>query len=709
VRVPRRLAILALFGAAVGVWAAGVPFAERYARAYEIELVNGNLEEAVTQYRAIAEEAGTADPSLASRALLRAALCQRKLDRPVAARETLRQLAESRQADDATRVRVKRELRALDEELDRVTIRGRVVDPKGVPVAGANVLVGQWTVEPPVLTGTDGTFVAVRRLDEFGTDGRHYGLLFAEHPLLPLVAFGAVISRGGRTCELDINLQPSVALGGRVTDPTGRGVEGASVSVTGVARGVDPIPLPVDRVLAPVLSGTNGQFWVGNLGRGIRWRLSARKAGYRLVQGTEFVADADRPFAGDMVMEPISSQSISGKVLDPDGKPLRASVTVWTMPPDVRKIADTQTDEEGNYAALNLSDELVTVKAVAGAAMGGSWAASSEAGTKGATVERSFTGVRPGAGKTDFEIRSTSPAAPVAERGKAAPELAAIPLRGGSLTLSQSRGRPLVLYFWSRQRLPRPSLFVQRLAERYSKRGLRVLCVHDQSGNAADLAATYAPGTRPETMNSLTWTRYGAACGTLALIGRDGTLLLTGMVDEPVYQIRMEEAVEEQIGSMGAVDRLFPVSAVNVGHPVPLFMVERWIRGDSVTGQALRPEDLLGKIVIIHFGSVYVAASLRNQFPREGDALGQLAKMYAGRGVVLVWILPSEENDESAGRLAAELAPEAIIGVDRGGESYRAFGAGEAARNIVASPKGIVRAVCTDQQLFRTVKDLAVQ
>lgn len=699
--------------AAVGIAADGQALAQRYAHAYEIELRNADLAAAVTQYLAIAQEAGVREPGFAARVRLRAALCEIKLGRPSAARETLRELADSRSADEATVSRAQRELRALDEELDRVTIRGRVLDAKGAPVAGASVLVGQWTVEPPMLTATDGTFVAVRRLDELGADGRHYGLIFAEHPWLPLVAFDAVITRGGRTSDVEVSLKPPVTVGGRVTDQKGRGVEGALLSVTGVTQGADPLPLPVDRILTPQASGTNGQFWVGNLGRGISWRFTVRRDGYRLVKPMESLADEDRPYAGEIVLEAISSLSVSGKVVDPAGKPLRATVTAWSMPPDVRKLAETQTDEEGNYAALNLSDEAVTVKATATTFGDG----------ERATAERSFTGVRPGAARTDFEIDTTPHVAPAVELGKAAPELAAIPLGGGTLTLSHCRGSPLILYFWSRQRLLRPSFFAQRLAERYSKRGVRVLCIHDQSGSAADLARigaelgpscemaldVYSPGAASGAMNSLTWIRYGAACGTVALVGRDGTLLMTGLADEPAFQIRMEEAVEEQTAAVGDVASLFPVPVVGVGRPVPAFNVERWVRGDPGTGQSLRSEDLRGKIAIIHFGSVYVAASLRSRFQREGNALGQVLKTYGGRGVTAVWLLPTEEGDEAAGRLAAELVPEAVIGVDRKGESYRALGSGETTGNIVADPRGIVRSVCTDQQLFRTVKDLVVR
>jgi len=709
-------AALLPFLLAAPVFGASLP--ERYARAYEDELTGTNLAGVVEEYREIAAAGDGQGAALAARALFRMGVCERRLGRPAAAREAFKRLAGQGSGDEALLARTRRELQSLDDELDRVTIRGRVLDGQGNPLEGACVLAGQWGVELPMLTAKDGSFTADRRLAERGGGGERYCLLYAEHPVLPLVLFDAVVLSEKNPAELEATLKPAIAIGGRVKDRNGKGIAAAAVIATAISPQHRDIPIPADRVLAPVTTGADGQFWIGGLDSSLRWRFAARREGYRMLEALEVRPDSNRPYAGEITLEAISAWSVAGVVHDPGGRPLQAGVTVWTLPPDVRQLGEAHTDEQGRYVVSNLPDEPVTVKAAV--------TPREETGPSGGTAswaERSLTGLRPSGGTVDFEIGGGPAALPSAELGKPAPELDVFPLRGGSLKLADCRGQFLLVYFWSRQAQVAPSPFIQRLAERSAARGVRVVCIHDQSGNAGDLLSVatrtglacelaldrYAPAREPAALNSLTWARYGARGGSTALVDREGLLLAAGLADDPAFQARIEEAIGARTAGRGPTAQLFPSPTAAAGQAVPPLGVARWVRGDPATGGGPRPEDLRRRIVVYHFGSVYVAQSLKDQYPRELGALSQALKMYGPGGVMGIWVLPASENDETAGRLASALAPESLIAVDRNGDSYRAFGAGETSGNVVADERGVVAAVCTDQQLFRVVKDLTAR
>ena len=713
--------------------------AQQYARAYEDELTGTNLADVVRQYRALAELAGARDSGFAARALFRAGVCERKLGRPAAARETFRRLVDGGSGEPSLLARARREIQALDDELRRVTIRGRVVDDKGNPVEGACVMTGQWGVELPMLTGKDGSFTAERRIPERGVGEDRYCLLYAEHPTLPLVLFDTIIFSKGDSAPVTAALKPAAVIGGRVKDQNGRPVAGAFVIATAVSPGRRDIPIPADRVLAPVMTLTNGQFWVGGLDPALRWRFAARKEGYRMLRALETGPNADGADAGEIALEALSALSVAGIVHDRNGRPLQAAIEVWTMPPDIRKAGETQTDERGRYLVLNLPDEPVTVKVAALSADPGQDLSSPSAGavssaareaqgtaprSSTAILERSLTSIRPSDGVfVDFELGGEVAPSSRIEVGKPAPDLAVVPLRGGSLRLADCRGQSVVLHFWSRQEMVHPPSFIQRLAGHYAKKGVRVICVHDQSGSPADLVSasarhgimaemaldTYVPAADQAAMNSATWARYGARRGFTVLIDREGVVQAAGMAGDPAFQARLEEMIGVRQSEAGPMPRLFPPQVAVVGQPVPPLRVARWIRGDPATGGAPGPGDVRRRVTIYHFGSAYIEQSLRDQYPRELGALTQALRTYGHSGVTGVWILPDTENDETVKRMALELTPAALIAVDRSGETYRTFGAGETSGNIVADEKGIVASICTDQQLFRVVKDLAAR
>jgi hypothetical protein len=130
----------------------------------------------------------------------------------------------------------------------------------------------------------------------------------------------------------------------------------------------------------------------------------------------------------------------------------------------------------------------------------------------------------------------------------------------------------------------------------------------------------------------------------------------------------------------------------------------RWLRGDPPSGSPLSAEDLKGKVVVYHFSSAYLDASIKRQFPGEPGFLSQLARLFGAQGVRCVWILPADDGSEDAARLALETCTDLPIAVDRDGRMWKALGVMGYGGNVVVDRDGIMRAVCPDQHVFKVLK-----
>lgn len=161
------------------------------------------------------------------------------------------------------------------------------------------------------------------------------------------------------------------------------------------------------------------------------------------------------------------------------------------------------------------------------------------------------------------------------------------------------------------------------------------------------------------------------------------------------------EGVDE--GAAGLVVTLpsspFPVEAM------------QWIRGNSETGAPLSPQELAGHVVVWHFGSAYVDAALRARYPSDPGNLLQIMRLYGDEGVVVIWVLPAGESGGDAVRVAVELCPGVPLAILSKGAgkspaspSVPVSVEGLDSGNVVVGRSGLVRTVCSDQQLFKAVK-----
>ena len=351
-----------------------VPVSQQYAHAYETEMGGGDPTDAVGLYRQILTGTEPTNSALAGKALFRIGMCARKAGKINEARGAWKQLMDTFPADHPLTMRAREELKALERDLDRVTIKGRVVDEKGQPVPGVYVLAGDWGNVPPALTGDDGRFQVERRVAGRLATGARYCLVFAEHPVLPLVAADIMVEEGGKRAEgehgaasqeasdsvpsvrlqavdpapVEIVLRPPLALSGYVVDPNGRAIRGATVRFTGFGGPEQDIPLPFGFLLPDSVSDSNGQFRVDGLAMGLRYVTAAEKEGYQLNRA------ADVTVLTKQSLDPVPS---GGERHDQRGTVVPASGVVSLREIVLKREGQAFIDERGILRAeVNLND-----------------------------------------------------------------------------------------------------------------------------------------------------------------------------------------------------------------------------------------------------------------------------------------------------------------------------------------------------------------
>ncbi len=278
----------------------------RYARLYEREL-GGEKAGLVQDYRALYVLAQNIDKELAEKALNRIGVCEKKAGRLEQARAAWRELVEKFPLSDPVVASARESLKALEWEMDRIFIAGRVMalsrSGKEEDRGSCFVFAGDWGNEPPALTSMDGGFRMGRRAVGQLPDGQSYGLIFAEHASLPLV--GADVWVGSGATGMTVSLAAPMGLIGKVVDRFGNPITGTRIRFTGFKLaptntlggefGItnqlsDFVPLPIDRIIPPVFSGANGIFVIEGVPSRLRYNVTAENPEYR-VAVSEVISD----------------------------------------------------------------------------------------------------------------------------------------------------------------------------------------------------------------------------------------------------------------------------------------------------------------------------------------------------------------------------------------------------------------------------------
>ncbi len=264
-----------LVGSVLYVSAGELPPAEAYRHAYEIEQGGGDPATALDLYVQVAS--GT-DRGLGFRARYRTGFCQRLLGRDEEARATWENLKNEPDLPADLAAALTGLLAGLMRDRNLRSCQGRVVDPRGKEVVGATVWIGDWSVDPPVITGTGGLFQATRRYSGWDGVGNPYLLLFARDDRGRMAGVGLLDGPAVAGEEpLILHLSFVRHLTGRVETGAGQPLAGARIireTFLPVQRnsrdekGNAPIPiyLPLDRLSPDSVTDGGGEYEVEEVG-----------------------------------------------------------------------------------------------------------------------------------------------------------------------------------------------------------------------------------------------------------------------------------------------------------------------------------------------------------------------------------------------------------------------------------------------------------
>lgn len=255
---------------------------------------------------------------------------------------------------------------------------GRVLGPDRRPIAGAQV-----TLRTAVPTGPDRFRAAFdpENLDTFeavtGGDGRfdllhlpagRYDLTARGRGWAPLTVPTLEIPEEDRATDLGtLVLAPGVALEGTVVNAAGRPVEGAAVHVTEAVDSSFPIPLALGGEEPAGVSGLDGFFRIEDLRAGSAVNVSVLRAGYTAGEARAVQVPAERPVR--IVLQEVGA--ISGRVVDPDGKPIAGADVRIDFRPVGRLMRFTgallydESDLEGNFRLTEVTPGLIDLSAQA--------------------------------------------------------------------------------------------------------------------------------------------------------------------------------------------------------------------------------------------------------------------------------------------------------------------------------------------------------
>lgn len=265
-----------------------------------------------------------------------------------------------------------------------VTVRGRVVDEKDEPVAGAQVGVADafglsalfGGKDAEAVTGADGGFVLYDldpaaggpgAMAAAGMDGTHAAPAAPEGPkkmALRARADGYVsgkcdpfeVGGGGTVSAPPIRLGRGAVIAGRVLDAGGHAVGNAKVEVSKKSADEDPMQAMRDMMSGKktdvLRADADGAFRVDTLPKGTV-TLTVSAEGHAAARRTVEVGDAPLP---PLEVRLAPGQALSGRVVDRDGRPI-AGARVSVTGPETQGGDDTYvphtdgvTKDDGTYS-----------------------------------------------------------------------------------------------------------------------------------------------------------------------------------------------------------------------------------------------------------------------------------------------------------------------------------------------------------------------
>ncbi|HEX5715070.1 MAG TPA: carboxypeptidase regulatory-like domain-containing protein [Thermoanaerobaculia bacterium] len=245
------------------------------------------------------------------------------------------------------------------------TVTGRVVDEGGNPIEGAEILMTDVEIPDPgglVQTTSEatGAFTIPHLIPgSFQIFARRAG-----HA--PASRAGVVVPEGDTRVDVgEIVLKGGSAIEGRVTDASGRAVEGAEVRTYSDQGLIDPRKAFAEEEPPPdARSGPDGLFRIEDLERGRRYTVTV----WHPAHPREAVPDVEAPTADPVLIELQPARTLSGRVVGPEGEPVPdAEITaVLTFGLGGRShLPLARTDSAGEFQGSDLKPGLLDLQVTA--------------------------------------------------------------------------------------------------------------------------------------------------------------------------------------------------------------------------------------------------------------------------------------------------------------------------------------------------------
>ncbi len=226
------------------------------------------------------------------------------------------------------------------------SLTGTIRDVNGQPVAGASV-----TLNGPAYvnthTGADGTY-------HFASlaPGRYEIRVNPPSDAALLTNYATFFLSAGEEATRDLVLPPSGVLEGRVLDPAGAPVAGATLYLSAVDQGLHTM----------TTSGSDGRYRLVGITDGIYDLTAEPPAGLRAVAATAsgLAIRPGPPVERDLQLGPAGS--LSGIIRGPDERPVAALVTVRYTLHYAERSEQVSTGSNGRYTFAQLPPGMVTLE-----------------------------------------------------------------------------------------------------------------------------------------------------------------------------------------------------------------------------------------------------------------------------------------------------------------------------------------------------------
>ena len=220
-------------------------------------------------------------------------------------------------------------------------IKGVVRDEEDKPIEGVELEVCPMGVGEESASNAEGRFEIVYDLGRWSNVRTSTIFLVGRHEKRNLAA---AVQLDEDTRQFDIKLEPGVVFTGKVADPDGNGIKGATFSINMRVLNLSSL---IGRDF-PVSDG-QGKFEIKAIPAGHKYNLYTRAEGFGVVRKQVNVEDfVDHCFNVGTITLPVANLSISGVVLDENNKPA-AGVRISCYG-DNQPRRNTQTDVDGKFA-----------------------------------------------------------------------------------------------------------------------------------------------------------------------------------------------------------------------------------------------------------------------------------------------------------------------------------------------------------------------